>query len=97
MLRQASMCFIGLGVLVLQGCNQSSDPVAVEPPCSASWLEAVELKLGTGDGHGHGPDIGSAEWRSVIEFKLGVRDSPSVPNVESEEWCSYIDRLVFRD
>ena len=51
-------------------------------------------RLVTGDGQGHGPDIGSDEWRSVVEFKLGIRDDPSTPTRDSEDWCAYIDERL---
>jgi len=65
-------------------------------PCSESWLQMVEQKLSTGDGQGHGPDLGSSEWRSVVEFKLGIRGNPDVPDRVSEEWCTYIDQAISR-
>ena len=65
-------------------------------PCSEPWLQLVEQKLSTGDGHGHGPDLGSSEWRSVVEFKLGIRDNPEVPDRGTLDWCTYIDRAIFR-
>ncbi|GAB5452926.1 MAG: hypothetical protein Hals2KO_32540 [Halioglobus sp.] len=68
---------------------------ASEQPCSTRWLEAVEARIATGDGQGHGPDPGSAEWKSVVEFRLGIRGSSEVPDRASLEWCSYIDRLLF--
>lgn len=63
-------------------------------PCSGEWYQSIEEKVTTGDGHGHGPDIGSDEWRSVIEFKLGIRGKANVPQRDSEAWCQYIDHLV---
>jgi hypothetical protein len=63
-------------------------------PCSAEWQQLVESRLVTGDGQGHGPDIGSDEWRSVVEFKLGIRDDPSTPTRDSEDWCAYIDERL---
>ena len=63
-------------------------------PCSTEWQQAVESRLATGDGHGHGPDIGSEEWRSVVEFKLGIRDDPSTPARNSADWCAYIDERL---
>ncbi|GJL53978.1 MAG: lipoprotein [Nitrospirales bacterium] len=48
----------------------------------------------TGDGQGHGPDVGSEEWKSVVEFKLGIRDKPNVPNRDSIAWCRQIDQIV---
>ena len=60
-------------------------------PCSQAWYTQLESQLGSGDGQGHGPDIGSDEWMSVIEFKLGVRGQPDVPALGTPEWCSYID------
>jgi predicted SnoaL-like aldol condensation-catalyzing enzyme len=65
-------------------------------PCSDPWLQMVEQKLSTGDGQGHGPDLGSSEWRSVVEFKLGIRGNPEVPDRTTEEWCAYIDRAISR-
>lgn len=63
-------------------------------PCSAPWLQMVEQTLSTGDGQGHGPDLGSSEWRSVVEFKLGIRGNPDVPDRATEEWCAYIDQAM---
>src|SRR5210317_1571361 len=65
-------------------------------PCSTPWLQMVEQTLSTGDGQGHGPDLGSSEWRSVVEFKLGIRGNPDVPDRVSEEWCTYIDQAISR-
>lgn len=50
----------------------------------------------TGDGQGHGPDLGSDEWKSVVEFKLGIRGDPQVPGRDSQAWCTYIDHVVMR-
>lgn len=63
-------------------------------PCSQAWQAALEAALGTGDGHGHGPDIGSEEWMSVIEFKLAIRDDPDVPPAGSDAWCAHINRQM---
>lgn len=62
--------------------------------CTDSWYQSVELAFPTGDGMGHGPDIGSAEWRSVIEFRIGIRGNAEVPDRNSDEWCRYIDGLI---
>ncbi|WP_447971013.1 MliC family protein [Nitrospira sp. M1] len=62
--------------------------------CSHSWYRFVEGKVQTGDGQGHGPDIGSDEWKSGVEFKLGIRGKPDVPSRDSEVWCHYIDQIV---
>lgn len=64
------------------------------PLCSPAWYRAIEQKLPTGDGHGHGPDVGSDEWKSVVEFRLGVRGNPLVPPRDREAWCAYVDRAV---
>ena len=48
----------------------------------------------TGDGRGHGPDVGSDEWKSVVEFKLGIRGKSDLPGRDSEAWCRLIDQLV---
>lgn len=94
--KKASAILFGALVLTLYGCSEQSSPSASATPCSPSWFEAVEAKVGTGDGQGHGPDVGSSEWRSVVEFRLGVRGDEAVPNSESQAWCDYIDALVFK-
>lgn len=63
-------------------------------PCTAQWYQFVEHKLVSGDGQGHGPDIGSDEWKSVIEFKLGIRGQSGLPDRDSEDWCRLIDAMV---
>jgi len=59
--------------------------------CSNAWYTVVEEQIPTGDGQGHGPDLGSMEWRSVIKFKLGIRGDKNNPALASEQWCQYID------
>ena len=65
-----------------------------QPVCSDAWYRTIEKEVSSGDGQGHGPDIGSDEWKSVIEFKLGVRGKAGVPRRDSDAWCQYVDRLV---
>ena len=62
--------------------------------CSETWYRFIEEKLPTGDGQGHGPDLGSDEWKSVVEFKLGIRGMPGIPKRDSEAWCRHIDQVV---
>lgn len=81
---------VGVAILLL-GCGE-----ATPEPCTPDWNLAVESQLGTGDGRGHGPDLGSMEWRSVIEFKLGIRGQSDVPARDSEAWCEFIDRKIFQ-
>lgn len=89
-----------LGILLLTaslglGCARRTDPEPTQPePCSPAWHSAVEARVPTGDGHGHGPDLGSAEWQSVVEFKLGVRGQAEVPARDSRAWCRYIEHLL---
>ena len=83
---------------LLASCSATSpidETVISELLCSKAWFEAVEARVPTGDGRGHGPDIGSDEWKSVVEFRLGIRDTPGVPDRSTEDWCRHIDRLVF--
>lgn len=59
--------------------------------CSNEWFAKVDSQVKTGDGQGHGPDLGSSEWRSVVEFKLGIRGNVELPVRDSELWCDYIN------
>ncbi|MFT5787926.1 MAG: hypothetical protein ACI8SJ_000021 [Shewanella sp.] len=88
---------IGLAMLLFCGCTPQQSQVAQRQlpqsqGCDQTWFEKVEKQILTGDGSGHGPDLGSMEWRSVVEFKLGVRGDESLPEVNSDQWCSYIDQ-----
>lgn len=65
-----------------------------ESLCSDAWARYVENIISTGDGKGHGPDIGSDEWKSVVEFKLDIRGNVQTPARESIAWCRYIDQYV---
>jgi hypothetical protein len=71
----------------------SADP-APPKPCSEPWYSYIDGLVVTGDGAGHGPDIGSDEWQSVVEFKLEMRGDPRVPDRTSRAWCEFIDELV---
>ena len=84
-----------VALLLVQGCATHQATEESREPCSAGWYQAVEQKVSSGDGLGHGPDLGSDEWRSVIEFKLGLRGSALVPERSGREWCDYIHRAVF--
>ena len=86
--------FIVLAAVCAQAGDDRLSSPAAEIPCSASWYPFIEKSVATGDGHGHGPDVGSAEWKSVIEFKLGIRGQPNLPDRDSEAWCRHIDQIV---
>jgi len=61
--------------------------------CTDDWYAKIDSQLISGDGQGHGPDLGSQEWRSVIEFKLGIRGDANVPARNSALWCDYVNKL----
>jgi uncharacterized protein len=90
--------WLAIVLLSVAACTEASK--AEKPPaqagalCTDAWYRSVEEEVPTGDGHGHGPDIGSDEWKSVVEFKLGVRGKPDLPKRESEAWCRYIDQII---
>ena len=79
---------------VVSACENKIPQSETVNLCTYSWYQSVESALPSGDGMGHGPDIGSAEWRSVIEFRLGIRGNADVPDRDSDEWCSYINGLL---
>ncbi len=66
-------------------------------PGSPVWIQEVERLVGTGDGAGHGPDIGSEEWMYTVSRKLGINDSQGHgPDLGSDEWKNAVHRLVFK-
>ena len=90
---------LALLICMLPAClNQAPQPGAAQPlkpqPCTDAWYQSVESAIPSGDGMGHGPDLGSDEWRSVIEFKLGIRGNPEIPERKSPDWCNYIDNFI---
>lgn len=94
-MRKNLIFFLGIVAFCAQARDGQQPVQSTEPLCSGNWYRSVEARVGTSDAQMHGPDIGSEEWKSVIEFKLGVRDKPDVPNRASEDWCRYIDQLVW--
>ncbi len=74
----------------ISGCASIKEPEVKTQYCSDEWYAFIEERIVTGDGQGHGPDLGSIEWRSVIEFKLGIREDAEVPPGKSDQWCKYI-------
>ena len=86
--------YLVLPLCLISACENKISQSEIVDPCTDSWYQSVELAFPSGDGMGHGPDIGSAEWRSVIEFRLGIRGNADVPDRDSDEWCGYINGLL---
>ncbi|RLA19054.1 MAG: hypothetical protein DRQ61_12120 [Gammaproteobacteria bacterium] len=78
-------------MMLINGCAGMSENSTKSHSCSNEWYALVEKQIPSGDGQGHGPDMGSLEWRSVIEFKLGIRGNATIPPLKSDQWCSYIN------
>jgi uncharacterized protein len=93
MRRWLAVVLLGASASAWAGGSDASGPQAASP-CSDAWYRTIEAKLPTGDGQGHGPDLGSEEWKSVVEFKLGIRGKPGVPARDSAAWCTYIDHIA---
>lgn len=98
--REAAAINLWLAILLVAttGCASTSDAAnsARESGvhCSDAWYQSIDEKVPTGDGRGHGPDVGSDEWKSVVEFKLGIRGKPDIPGRDSQAWCRHIDQVV---
>lgn len=78
----------------LAACDPDRSPPPPEAACSESTFQRFEARLPTGDGQGHGPDLGSDEWKSVIEFRLGIRGVPGIPDRHDEAWCRFVDEIL---
>ena len=65
----------------------------IAPIGSQQWQNWVDKKVTSGDGQGHGPDIGSQEWYSVIDAKLFNR--LSTEPLGSPQWNKKVkDTLI---
>ena len=80
-------------MLMLMSSLSLANSEGVLVPCSAAWNEWVEQEVGSGDGQGHGPDIGSQEWQQVIQFRLKL-NAKQVAKLGSQKWCHEIDMAV---
>jgi len=94
MSRWSAACLLLLVAAHISACERAKSPSETRSACSESWYRMIERKVPTGDGRGHGPDVGSEEWKSVVEFKLGIRGEPGLPSRDSEAWCRDIDEIV---
>lgn len=89
---------------IVIGCTSIESKTNIEPKtgdiepqtCSNAWFTQIDQQLMTGDGQGHGPDLGSSEWRSVVEFRLGIRGDAGIPPRNSAQWCDYINTIVVK-
>lgn len=89
------LAFVAL--LMLVGCQQDAINSTPVIDCSIEGLKKIDQVVVTGDGQGHGPDIGSAEWYSVIEHRLKIKNDPVVPEMQTTEWCEYIFKNYVAD
>lgn len=78
--------FILLSAILLTACTAAS----TNSICSEQSQQIIEQHIGSSDGQGHGPDIGSDEWHGVIEFKLGIRGQADLPERHSQTWCDLV-------
>jgi hypothetical protein len=88
---KSGLLVTALFTFLIANAHAGAEPAA---PCSEAWYQYVETELVSGDGQGHGPDLGSDEWKGVIEFKLGIRGQAGLPARASDDWCQYIDGLL---
>ena len=60
MTRWRCLCLLLLTASLGLSCARRADPEPPRPePCCSAWYQAVEARVSTGDGRGHGPDLGS--------------------------------------
>ncbi|MDO6489419.1 hypothetical protein Q4503_17120 [Colwellia sp. 6_MG-2023] len=80
-----------VSAMVAISCQSISES---ENLCTDSWERFIHENIPTGDGKGHGPDLGSDEWKSVVEFKLGIRGNTNIPQRNTKAWCAHVDKLL---
>ncbi|MDA7892308.1 hypothetical protein OAE72_01655 [Akkermansiaceae bacterium] len=95
---------------ILVSCDQpqsTSVPQASVPNQSATnktppkeweaWAMWADEKHSTGDGQGHGPDVGSDEWAYALGTQLGISDSQGHgPDIKSDEWRRAVENKLQR-
>ena len=93
-MKKSFVFFLISSLILLSSCQNQGRQNENSDLCIESWYQSVELAIPSGDGKGHGPDLGSDEWKSVIEFKLDIRGNPEIPDRNSQEWCRYINDFI---
>ncbi|MFC3093435.1 hypothetical protein DRW07_04325 [Alteromonas sediminis] len=85
-------------VLAVTGCNLPLNSKEAEKAglsaCDLRSFRSIEHAIQSGDGHGHGPNIGSDEWKSTIEFKLGVTPQEKELALHTANWCEFIESRI---
>lgn len=82
-------------LLLLSACSEQHAKHELAS-CSYDIQEHIEQLVSSGDGQGHGPDIGSNEWHGVIEFRLGLNEQIQVPDWHSQAWCDFILKAAIK-
>lgn len=90
-----SVLLLNLIATFLIGCNAPQSEANAEPMiCSTTQFLAIDKHVQSGDGMGHGPDIGSGEWKSAIEHKLGLAGHANLPEQDAKQWCRFIQQTL---
>lgn len=76
--------------LVLTACTDKPASNNNTVACDQNSFHVLEQLIGSSDGAGHGPDVGSHEWQSTIEFRLQLRGDKNKPAHDHPEWCAYM-------
>lgn len=73
------------------------NPLHAQAPPEAwdAWAKWAEAQHSTGDGQGHGPDVGSDEWAAALSKQLGVTDAEGHgPDLKSAEWRAAVEKKL---
>ncbi|MCF6313656.1 MAG: hypothetical protein L3J39_14515 [Verrucomicrobiales bacterium] len=102
------LIWMGCLVFALSSCESSMDVSReggdltaargkVAPKDWDEWALWADKLHATGDGQGHGPDVGSDEWAQVLDRQLNISDqSGHGPDVGSVEWRSAVEARLLK-
>lgn len=87
--------------MLLSGCqlrteNDANSPALPTTPAlgSADWQQWVDTNIQSGDGQGHGPDIGSEEWCGTIDHRIFRGSTGLTPC--SDEWNQKVTEVILK-